>query len=102
MKLPIAGTGPPSIPEGKGRKVLTTVEPFRLVSLDAATFDWLWRVVENRAYHHQETKGNGVVHDLQAQVSLRAALAFREAAGTLDQKEPKPGRRRLVKTPQIR
>ena len=44
MKLPIGGSGPPPIPAGAGRKLLTEVEPFRLVSLDAAAFDWLWRV----------------------------------------------------------
>jgi len=98
VKLPIGGSGPPPIPEGKGRKVLTQQEPFRLVSLDAAAFDWLWRTVENRAYHHQECKANGEIHELQAAVSLRAAIAFREAAGTMG---PPPGtkvlRRRVVK-----
>lgn len=96
--LSIGGTGPQPIPAGQGRKTLTQTEPFRLVSLDAATFDWLWRVVETRARQHQDVAAQGGIHELQAQVSLRAVLAFREAAGTMNHKEA-PKRRRLVKKP---
>jgi hypothetical protein len=80
-------------------------EPFRLVNLDAAAFDWLWRVVENRARQHQEhlhtssaSNSDRDVHVLQAAVSLRAAIAFREAAGTIGSDPPvTKKRRRLVK-----
>jgi hypothetical protein len=98
--LPIGGSGPPPIQAGKGREVLTQMEPFRLVSLDAAAFDWLWRVVENRALQHQEAAIQGGVHEIQAGVSLRAAIAFREAAGTLTKEangQVKKPKRRLVK-----
>jgi len=47
-------------------------------------------------------RGNGDedIHALQAEVSKRAVIAFREAAGTLGP-PPKPGRsrKRLVRTP---
>jgi hypothetical protein len=98
--LPIGGSGPPSIPAGDGKKHLQQIEPFRLVNLDAAAFDWLWRIVEQRArQHQQEAKERGGIHELQAQVSLHAALAFREAAGTLTNDKPvtKVLRRRVVK-----
>jgi len=88
------------MPAGSGRRHLEQVEPFRLVSLDAGAFDWLWRVVETRAREHQQRVGDGGIHDLQAQVSLRAAIAFREAAGTLNntpQPVTKVLRRRVVK-----
>lgn len=97
---PIGGSGPPPIPAGKGKKALTQIEPFRLVSLDAAAFDWLWRVVEHRARQHEERVGEAEIHDLQAQVSRRAVIAFREAAGTLNSTPPpvtKVLRRRVAK-----
>lgn len=97
--LPVGGSGPPPIPAGTGKWHLEMQEPFRMVSLDAAAFDWLWRVVEHRAGEHQSrANGDGDIHTLQAQVSLRAVIAFREAAGTLSVTETTPKRkRRLVK-----
>lgn len=98
--MEIGGSGPPPIPTGTGRWHLEMTEPFRLVSLDAAAFDWLWRVVEQHHRRHQDRdRGDGDVHTLQAEVSGRAVIAFREAAGTLvtnDQPVTKR-RRRLVK-----
>jgi hypothetical protein len=102
---PVAGTGPPSIPAGQGKKHLQRIEPFYQVNLDAAAFDWLWRLVEARhGQHVAQIHGNGDddVHDLQAQVSRRAVISFREAAGTLTVPPPAPRRRRLVKTPNPR
>jgi hypothetical protein len=86
---------------GTGKHHLEQIEPFRLVNLDAAAFDWLWRMTEQKArQHQQEAKERGGIHELQAQVSLHAVLAFREAAGTLNNTPP-PGtkviRRRVVK-----
>jgi hypothetical protein len=68
--------------------------------LDAAAFDWLWRMVENRAHQHEQAAAQGGVHELQAQVSRRAVIAFREAAGTLNSNPPpvtKVLRRRVAK-----
>ena len=53
-------------------------EPFRLVSLDAAAFDWLWRIVEAK---HRQFDGR---YPEATEVAKRAVLAFREAAGTLE------------------
>ena len=97
----IGGTGPRPIPAGQGRKYLQRVEPFYQVSLDAAGFDWLWRIVENRhGQHTQQVRGDGDVHDLQAQVSRRVVIAFREAAGTYVAPATAVKKtRRLVRTP---
>jgi len=103
MTLPIGGTGPPPIPNGDGRKILEQVEPFRLVSLDAAAFDWLWRFVEFKAVMLQSPAFQGDIHQLQAQVALRAVISFREAAGTLaTEDQPVVRKRRLVKNPNPR
>jgi hypothetical protein len=90
----IGGTGPPPIPNGKGRDLLNQEEPYRLVNLDAAVFDWLWRIAEAKYRQHSE---HGT-HPEAAQVAKRAVIAFREAAGTLDFPPPtKSVRKRLVK-----
>jgi len=68
-------------------------EPFRLVSLDAAVFDWLWRMVEAK---HRQFDGR---YPEATEVAKRAVIAFREAAGTLTQVPAAPTRRRLVKKP---
>ena len=70
-------------------------EPFRLVNLDAAVFDWLWRLVEAK---HVQFDGR---YPEATEVAKRAVIAFREAAGTMTE-EPKPRRRRLVKVPKTR
>lgn len=67
-------------------------EPFRLVSLDAAVFDWLWRLVEAKYVQH-----NGHSIPEQVEVAKRAVISFREAAGTLGPAAPK--KRRLVRAP---
>lgn len=83
--LPVGGSGPPPIKQGEGLDHLRMIEPFRLVSLDAGAFDWLWRMVESRALSHQDKvkETSQAVYKLQAEVSIRAVIAFREAAGTL-------------------
>jgi len=52
-------------------------EPFRLVSLDAAAFDWLWRIVEAK---HRQFDGR---YPEASEVAKRAVISFREAAGTM-------------------
>jgi hypothetical protein len=92
----IGGTGPPPIPSGAGRRFLTIEEPFRTVVLDAAVFDWLWRIAEAKYRQHSS---NGVVPE-QVAVAKRAVIAFREAAGTLGLPPvPSRPRKRLVRTP---
>ena len=94
--MEVGGHGPPPIPAGKGKEhLIMDPEPFRLVNLDAAVFDWLWRLVEAKYNQH-----NGH-HVEAAEVAKRAVIAFREAAGTMIE-EPKPRRRRLVKVPKTR
>ena len=82
--LPIGGTGPQPIPKGHGRSVLAQEEPYRTVNLDAGTFDWLWRMVESKAELHYQDKWLNEKIPEQVQVALKAAIAFREAAGTMD------------------
>ena len=53
-------------------------EPFRLVSLDAAAFDWLWRIVEAK---HRQFNGR---YPEATEVARRAVISFRDAAGTLN------------------
>ena len=100
---PVAGTGPPPIPAGQGKKHLQRIEPFYQVNLDAAAFDWLWRLVEARhGQHVTQIQGNGDdVHGLQAEVSKRAVISFREAAGTLTVGTPPAKKRRLVTKPNL-
>lgn len=99
----IGGTGPPPIRQGEGRLHLEVQEPFRLVSLDAAAFDWLWRVVEQRYREHSNRAPaslNGDIHGLQTEVTKRTVIAFREAAGTLGPPPvPSQPRKRFVRTP---
>jgi hypothetical protein len=96
----IGGSGPPPIRNGTGKIHLGIEEPYRLVNLDAAVFDWLWRIAEAKYVQHQ---GN-LTHAEAAEVAKRAVIAFREAAGTLGPVSPLPSkrRRRLVKTPNPR
>jgi hypothetical protein len=90
----IGGSGPPPIPTGTGKWHLEKdPDPFTLVNLDAAVFDWLWRIVEAKYIQHRSASN----HAEAAEVAKRAVIAFREAAGTLA--EPKKSRRRLVRTP---
>lgn len=90
----IGGTGPPPIPNGDGKKFLTTEEPYRLVNLDAASFDWLWRITEAKYRQHRH---NGILPE-QVAVAKRTVIAFREAAGTLGPPPaPAKPRRRLVR-----
>ena len=61
--------------------LLMDPEPFRLVSLDAGAFDWLWRIVEAK----YNLRTNSTPAQVAAgEVAKRAVLAFREAAGTLE------------------
>jgi hypothetical protein len=94
----IGGTGPQPIPAGAGRIFLTQPEePYREVVLDAAVFDWLWRIVEAK---YRQFDGR---YPEATEVAKRGVIAFREAAGTLNQKPPDavPAKRhrRLVRTP---
>jgi hypothetical protein len=89
----IGGSGPPPIPAGAGKLYLTQPEePYRTIILDAAAFDWLWRITEAKLRQF-----DGRYPDAEA-VARRAVIAFREAAGTLTNGTAKKPRRRLVKT----
>lgn len=105
MTLPIGGTGPQPIPKGQGRKVLAQEEPYRMVNLDAGTFDWLWRMVESKATMHYQDKWLGEKIPEQVAVALKAAIAFREAAGTMDvpadQVKKVIRKKRLAKTTKV-
>jgi hypothetical protein len=93
--MEIGGSGPPPIKQGAGKSHLTVEEPYRLVNLDAATFDWIWRIVEAKYRQHS---ANGVMPEA-TDVARRAVIAFREAAGTMDHEALDKKRRRLVRGP---
>ena len=104
MTLPIGGTGPSPIPKGKGRETLAQEEPYRVVNLDAGTFDWLWRMVESKAELHYQDKWLNEKIPEQVQVALKAAIAFREAAGTMDvpvEQTKKVLKKRLARTTKV-
>jgi hypothetical protein len=90
----VGGSGPPPIRPGEGKKHLTMDGPPVVVGLSAASFDWLWRLVEVK--HAQHTKGQ-FVHPEQAAVTRDALIAFRQAAGTYEPPAPATNGKRVIK-----
>src|SRR4029077_2738697 len=99
---PVGGSGPPPIPNGRGREQLLREEPYYDVHLDAGTFDWLWRLVEARARQHENSVTTSTLLPEAALVSRKAVIAFRDAATATGLPPPLPRkRRRVVKAPRI-
>lgn len=98
--LSLGGDGPPPIPNGRGKEQLLREEPYYDVHLDAGTFDWLWRIVEARAYQHQNHYE--VLLPEVVLVSRKAVIAFRDAVAATGLPPPLPKKkRRVVKVPKI-
>lgn len=54
-------SGPAPIPNGLGKAYMAMTEPQRTITLDAGSFDWLWRLVEVQATKAESVgqRGNG-------------------------------------------
>lgn len=95
--LPIEGWGPPPLREGDGLPELSTFSPEHVLTLDYASFMWLWRIAEARALAHQQKHAAIEAQKLVQQVSLRTALAFRRSAGQVEEKPAQPTRKSLIR-----
>jgi hypothetical protein len=66
------------------------------VHLDAGTFYWIWRIVESRAVQHANSSTATMLPEM-VQVTRKAVIAFREAAGTIGPLPTSTKRRKLVR-----
>lgn len=82
--------GPAPIPNGLGKAYMVMTEPQRTITLDAGSFDWLWRLVEVQATKVQT--GN-VLENYPEYIDLveRTREVFRQAA----EETPQPLVRKL-------
>lgn len=98
--LDAPGTGPWPLREGEGMIELQSWSPERPLTLDDGVFMWLWRIVEAKALGHQKNVNASPAHKAQYEVARRAAIAFRRAAGHIDEEPTKveeAPRKRLIR-----
>jgi hypothetical protein len=86
-KLPIEGTPPEPLPQYGGADELNgPLNPEYTLTLDAATFMWVWRLLEAKAYQHWSNEHTRKTLPGQVRVALAAAEACRRAHGSVKER----------------
>lgn len=71
--------GPPPVKQGEGTRLLESVSPLFVITLDAGTFRYVWEMVEGKARRDHQSYTN--VSPAIMRVSEEAVRCFRAAAG---------------------